>query len=149
MQILGPTRWFSFRGRARRREYVAQAAVLFALSKVSDALILKAIDAGLGGDAPVAAAMLFAAVVIVASWAVAFRRLHDFGVHGREVLLPLLCTGGILGVVSWRTGWAPSATLWIVTDLALRLPLIAIPGTPRANAFGPPSGRAAMADQTC
>lgn len=148
MQIPGPARWFSFTGRAPRREYVLQAAVLFALSKASGALALAAIDAGIGGETPIAAQMLYAAVSLVASWAVIFR-LHDFGVHGREVLLPLLCVGGILGLVAWRTGWAPSATLWIVTEVVLSLPLIAIPGAPGANAFGPPSGRPAIADQTC
>jgi uncharacterized membrane protein YhaH (DUF805 family) len=142
MQILGPTHWFSFRGRARRGEYVLQTAVLVALSKVSGYLARAAIDAGMGGDLPLAAAMLFMAVSLVASWAVIFRRLHDFGVHGREVLLPLLCAGGVVGLVAWRTGWAPSATLWIVTNLALSVPLIAIPSAIGTNEFGPPSRKA-------
>lgn len=146
MPAHGPGRWFSFRGRARRREFVLQSTILLTLSAITDRLALAAVDAGIGGSTPVAADLLTTVPLIVASWAVIYRRLHDFGVRGALVLIPTLCVGAVLGLVRQNTGWAPGPILWHAVWIASAVLLSAIPGTPGPNRFGPPSGLSATAD---
>lgn len=140
MQAHGPKRWFSFNGRAQRLEFVNQSAIALAVDLITRALCAVAVQAGVGGWTPGALGLLVTFLSIVASWAVMYRRLHDLGFSGRVVLIPLLCVGGILGFVAWRTRWEPPAMFWNMASLAGAVLLSAIPGAPGANRFGPAPG---------
>lgn len=136
----GPVRWFSYRGRAHGREFILQSAIIMTLSAATDTLGAAAHRADVGGWTPGAAALLIDLLCIGASWAVIFRRLHDFDVRGGVVLIPLLCAGAILGVVAFRTGTEPQPIVYQIVFYISAVLLSSIPGMPSPNRFGPPPG---------
>lgn len=99
-----------FSGRARRKEYW-----MFVLFNMIITLAIDFTEGLLGG--PGAAATLYGLAVIIPSWAVSVRRLHDVGKSGWFLLvllipiiggiwiLALACTDGQQG--ENRYGWNP------------------------------------------
>lgn len=140
MRIPGPARWFSFTGRAGRREYLLQSLIILTLDSTINAAVMAALDAGMGGWTLVRVDIVLAAVSLAASWAVIFRRLHDLGVRGWAVFGPLLGLGAALAVLARLTGWQPPTMLWGVGGILGTIALLAIPGAPGTNRFGPARG---------
>lgn len=139
MAIHGPSRWFSFGGRARRIEFLLQSAVILAVDNVAYDVARAALRArDPAAWIPVVSYLLVTVLGLVANFAVIFRRLHDFGARGRGLVIALACILAVLGFVAWQTHWEAPPAAYGVVWLAGCVLLAAIPGHAGTNRFGPP-----------
>lgn len=128
---------FSFKGRARRKEYWITTGII---TIISIFIALAQIDAEFASQATRLATDPFAIVYLnigilitiivayIAAWPVTVRRLHDRNCSGWWILLFSIL--GVIPVVGW------------FSNLAYMILLYFLDGTPYTNKYGPdPKGR--------
>lgn len=133
-------RYFDFKGRTGRYGYWAFVAINF--------LIASIIFCFVSGGIP-ALDSLYSMIVLIPSWALSVRRLHDINKSGWWIGAALIGTLGLLGLEAWQTqnllAGATSLTLdyvilgWSILLLALGCYILVLSffkGTKGANKYG-------------
>lgn len=117
----GVKHYADFSGRANRTEWWGYT-VVYMLIMFLCAIVAAVVGAAAESEAALYGALfLFLAPLIIPTWAVQFRRMHDLGASGLWLLLSLVpVVGGLCSLV-----------LFIVMGF--------VGGTPGENRFGPPS----------
>ena len=130
--------YWTFTGRASRAEYW-----WFILFVVAGSVVLQGVDAVLfGADMLLGLNGLFAILTFLPQLAVAWRRLHDTGLPGWVNLVPGIPLAAILssgdGLDEGMAAFLFLCTVLLTIGVIV---MLARPGDPRANRYGPPPPR--------
>jgi len=132
--------FFSFKGRIPRKHYWISTLVIISLAILAFAIGFGLLELGIGMVAAFALPAILFAVIVVASFSIGLRRLHDRN-KGWRWLIPFYILPTILDAE--RLGLAANSLLfWVVTAIGLGLSIWALVdlgflrGTDGPNEYG-------------